>query len=64
MTTKKRKSIHYDKFNPEKLEERNRIVRERFEKEAHDREREEILQTVKGYEEWISENTIKQLMIR
>ena len=64
MTTKKRKSIHYDKFNPDKLEERNRIIRERFEKEAHDREREEILQVAKGYEEWISENTIRQLMIR
>ena len=64
MTTKKRKSIHYDKFNPDKLKERNRIIRERFEKEAHDREREEILQVARGYEEWISENTIKQLMIR
>ena len=64
MTTKKRKSIHYDKFNPDKLEERNRIIRDRFEKEAHDREREEILQVARGYEEWISENTIKQLMIR
>ena len=64
MTTKKRKSIHYDKFNPDKLEERNRIIRERFEKEAHDREREEILQVSRGYEEWISDNTIKQLMIR
>ena len=64
MTTKKRKSIHYDKFNPDKLEERNRIIRERFEKEAHDREREEILQVARGYEEWISENTIKQLMIK
>ena len=64
MTTKKRKSIHYDKFNPDKLEERNRIIRERFEKEAHDREREEILQVARGYEEWISENTIRQLMIR
>lgn len=64
MTTKKRKSIHYDKFNPDKLEERNRIIREIFEKEAHDREREEILQVARGYDEWISENTIKQLMIR
>lgn len=64
MTTKKRKSIHYDKFNPDKLEERNRIIRERFEKEAHDREREEILQVARGYDEWISENTIKQLMIK
>ena len=64
MTTKKRKSIHYDKFNPDKLEERNRIIRERFEKEAHDREREEILQVARGYDEWISDNTIKQLMIR
>ena len=64
MTTKKRKSIHYDKFNPDKLKERNRIIRERFEKEAHDREREEILQVARGYEEWISENAIKQLMIK
>ena len=64
MTTKKRKSMHYDKFNPDKLEERNRIIRERFEKEAHDREREEILQVARGYEEWISENTIRQLMIK
>ena len=64
MTTKKRKSIHYDKFNPDKLEERNRIIRERFEKEAHDREREEILQVARGYDEWISENTIRQLMIK
>ena len=64
MTTKKRKSIHYDKFNPDKLEERNRIIRERFEKEAHDREREEILQVARGYDEWISENAIKQLMIK
>ena len=62
MTTKKRKSIHYDKFNPDKLKERNRIIRERFEKEAHDREREEIMQVARGYEEWISENTIRQLM--
>ena len=64
MTTKKRKSIHYDKFNPDKLKERNRIIREGFEKEAHDREREEILQVARGYEEWISENTIRQLMIK
>ena len=49
MTTKKRKSIHYDKFNPDKLEERNRIIRERFEQEAHDRERDEIQATVDGY---------------
>ena len=51
MTTKKRKSIHYDKFNPDKLEERNRIIRERFEKEAHDRERDEIMQVAIGYNE-------------
>ena len=64
MTTKKRKSIHYDKFNPDKLKERNRIIRERFEKEAHDREREEIQATVDGYNRWISENSIRQLMIK
>jgi hypothetical protein len=44
--------------------ETNEEVRARFEKEAHDREREEILQVVKGYEGWISDNTIKQLMIK
>lgn len=64
MTTKKRQSIHYDRFNPEKLEERNRLIRERFEKEAHDREREEVMQVARGYEEWISENIIRRLMRR
>ena len=44
--------------------ETNEEVRARFEKEAHEREREEILQVARGYNEWISENTIKQLMIR
>ena len=44
--------------------ETNEEVRARFEKEAHDREREEILQVARGYEEWISENAIKQLMTK
>ena len=44
--------------------ETNEEVRARFEKEAHDREREEILQVARGYEEWISENTIRRLMRR
>ena len=44
--------------------ETNEEVRARFEKEAHDREREEIMQVARGYEEWISENAIKQLMRR
>lgn len=44
--------------------ETNEEVRARFEKEAHDREREEIMQVARGYEEWISENTIRQLMRR
>ena len=44
--------------------ETNEEVRARFEKEAHDREREEILQVARGYEEWISENTIRQLMTK
>ena len=48
----------------ENLEKHNAKLRIRFEKEAHDREREEILQVARGYDEWISENTIKQLMIR
>ena len=42
--------------------ETNEEVRARFEKEAHDREREEIMQVARGYEEWISGNTIRQLM--
>ena len=46
----------------ENLEKHNAKLRIKFEKEAHDREREEIMQVVKGYEEWISENTTKQLM--
>ena len=44
--------------------ETNEEVRARFEKEAHEREREEILQVARGYDEWISENTIRQLMIK
>ena len=44
--------------------ETNEEVRARFEKEAHDREREEIMQVARGYEEWISGNAIKQLMIK
>ena len=44
--------------------ETNEEVRARFEKEAHDREREEIMQVARGYEEWISENAIRQLMRR
>ena len=47
-----------------KRTETNEEVRARFEKEAHDREREEILQVARGYEEWISENTIRRLMRR
>ena len=47
-----------------KRTETNEEVRARFEKEAHDREREEILQVARGYEEWIYENTIRQLMIK
>ena len=46
------------------LERRNAKLRIKFEKEAHDREREEIRATVDGYIRWISENRIKQLMIK
>ena len=48
----------------ENLERRNAKLRIKFEKEAHDREREEIQATVNGYNKWISENAIKQLMIK
>ena len=46
------------------LERRNAKLRIKFEKEAHDREREEIMQVANGYNEWISENAAKQLMIK
>ena len=46
----------------ENLEKHNAKLRIKFEKEAHDREREEIMQVARGYEEWISENKAKQLM--
>ena len=48
----------------ENLEKHNAKLRIKFEKEAHDREREEIQATVDGYNRWISENAIKQLMIK
>ena len=63
MTTQKRKKISYDKFNWDKIEERNKLVRARFEKEAHDREKIDIQTTVDGYNRWIEDNSIKQLMI-
>ena len=44
--------------------ETNEEVRARFEQEAHEREREEIQATVDGYNRWISENAVKQLMIK
>ena len=44
--------------------ETNEEVMARFEKEAHEREREEIQATVDGYNRWISENAVKQLMIK
>ena len=47
-----------------KRTETNEEVRARFEKEAHEREREEIQSTVDGYNRWISENAVKQLMIK
>ena len=46
------------------LERRTAKLRIKFEKEAHDREREEIQATVDGYNRWISENAIRQLMIK
>ena len=48
----------------ENLEKRNAKLRIKFEKEAHDREREEIQATVDEYNRWISENSIRQLMIK
>ena len=46
------------------LEKHNAKLRIKFEKEAHDRERDEIMQVANGYNEWISENAAKQLMIK
>jgi len=62
MTTKSRRDRGYDKIDRKNLEERNRKVRARFEKEAHDRERQEIDELKENYENWILENSLRQLM--
>ena len=59
MRGKERHSVY---MTPTEREALNQKTRDRFEKEAHDREREEILRVARGYEEWISENKAKQLM--
>lgn len=62
MTTKSRKEHKYDKINWSKIEERNKLVRARFEKEAHDRERAELNSLRDNYDNWIKENSMRQLM--
>jgi hypothetical protein len=42
--------------------ESNEEIRARFEKDAHDRERIEIRSIVDRYNDWISKNSIIQLM--
>ena len=46
------------------IEEVNKVIRERFEKEAHDRERRDIQNTVDGYNRWVEENSMRQLMVK
>lgn len=46
----------------ENLERRNARLRIKFEKEAHDRERKEIMEFKENYENWINENSIRQLI--
>ena len=41
----------------ENLEKHNAKLRIKFEKEAHDRERESIKSTVDGYNDWIKERS-------
>ena len=64
MTYSERYIMTKNKEFLENLEKHNARLRVRFEKEAHEREREEIQATVDGYNRWISENAIKQLMIK
>lgn len=44
--------------------ESNEEVRARFEKEAHDREIKEILEYKEGYNRWVNENSMRQLMYK
>ena len=62
MTTKSRKEHKYDKLNWSNIEERNKLVRARFEKEAHDRERKELDDLRTNYENWLRENHVYQTM--
>jgi len=62
MTTIKRKNTKYEGINMKNLEERNKAIRARFEKEAHDREREEIDAYVEGYNKWRDGLIIKRMM--
>ena len=64
MTYSERYIMTKNKEFLENLEKHNAKLRIKFEKEAHEREREEIMQVARGYEEWISANAIKQLMIK
>ena len=46
-----------------KRQESNEEIRIRFEKEAHDREREDIDIVVDIHSRWVNHNSIKQLML-
>ena len=50
------------KFKGLTLEERNAIIRQKFEDEAHERERLSILELKNNYEAWITENSIRTMM--
>ena len=64
MTYSERYIMTKNKEFLDNLEKHNAKLRIKFEKEAHDRERDEIMQVANGYNEWISENAAKQLMIK
>lgn len=57
MERRSRSKSVYKKESPDE-------IRARFEKEAHDRERKEIMELKANYDKWVSENSIRQLMYK
>ena len=60
MRGKERHSVY---VTPIEREELNQKIRDKFEKEAHDRERVDIDIVVDIHKRWTSNNAIRQLMI-
>ena len=61
MRGKERHSVY---MTPTEREALNKKIRDRFEKEAHDRERVDIDVVVGIHKRWTSNNAIMQLMIK